>query len=230
MAGDVAEMRADNIESARRSVAFSTLAAIMTSLEIALAVAERASDAGNAAAEWAICAASLGWRSMPVRPHPSYTVAIGLAGGVIIANGLAVVANAVAAGIAGTALTLADSSATANDICPPMDPAVNNLMSIAQQEVTDANAELAAATTAVNNKTAELNTAIAQQATAVNSLNSLIRNGQASSQIDGLLNTLLAAAGTWGSTSYASAAADSRSRRLRSCVIAGRPRSPSTTQ
>jgi chromosome segregation ATPase len=92
-----------------------------------------------------------------------------------------------------------------------MDPAVNNLMlSIAQQEVTDANAELAAATTAVNNKTAELNTAIAQRTAAVNSLNSLIRNGQASSQIDGLLNTLLAAAGTWGSTSYASAAADSK--------------------
>ena len=211
VAGDVAEMRADNIESARRSVAFSTLAAIMTSLEIALAVAEGASDAGNAAAEWAICAASLGLAVNACAAAPQHTVAIGLAGGVIIANGLAVVANAVAAGIAGTALTLADSSATANDICPPMDPAVNNLMlSIAQQEVTDANAELAAATTAVNNKTAELNTAIAQRTAAVNSLNSLIRNGQASSQIDGLLNTLLAAAGTWGSTSYASAAADSK--------------------
>ncbi len=208
---DVAAMRADNIESARRSVAFSTLAAVMTALEIALAVAEGASDAGNAAAEWAICAASLGLAVNACAAAPQHTVAIGLAGGVIIANGLAVVANAVAAGIAGTALTLADSDATAKDICPPMDPKVNNLMlSIAEQEVTDANTELSVASTAVTNKTTELNTAIALRTAAVDSLTNLIRNGAASSQIDGLLATLLTSAGTWGNASYTSAAADSK--------------------
>lgn len=211
VAVDVAGMQADNIASARRAVAFSTLAAIMTGLEIGLAIAEGASDAGNAAIEWVTCAASLGLAVNACAAAPQHTAAIALAGGVVYANTAAVVLNAVAAGIAGTALTLADSSATAAEICPPMDPAMNNrMLAIAQQEVTDANAELAAVNTAIANKTVERDNAIAARTTAVNALYALVRAGGATSQIDGQITTLLTSTDTWGSTSYALAAADSR--------------------
>lgn len=208
---DVAEMRADNIESARRSVAFSTLAAVMTALDIGLAIAEGASDAGNAAAEWVICAASLGLAVNACAAAPQHTVAIGLAGGVVYANTAAVVLNAVAAGIAGTALTLADSDATADEICPPVDPAMNNrMLAIALQEVSDADVELAAAKTAVTNKTNERNAAIVARTSAINVLYGAIRFSGATSQIDGRVATLTTATGTWGTTSYNLAAADSK--------------------
>ena len=203
VAGDVAEMRADNIESARRAVVFNTLAAIMTALEITLAVAEGASDAGNAAAEWVICAATLGLAVNACAAAPQHTVAIGLAGGVTAANGVAVGLTAKAAVTAGTALRLADSAATPDQICPPMDTAMSNLMlATAQREVTDANADLAGVDADIRDKTTELSNAQAARTAAIQALYGLIRAAGHSSQIDSGVAALLTAASGWSVASY----------------------------
>lgn len=204
----VAGMRADNIESARRAVAFSTLAAIMTSLEIALAVAEGISDAGNAAFEWVTCAASLGLAVNACAAAPQHTVAIGLAGGVVYANIAAVALNATAAGIAGTALTLADSSATAADICPARDQSlINQMLASAKTERDNAVNARAAVDGEIVNKTNERDNAITARDNTVASLRALLRGNGASSQIDDRVDPLLNAALNWGNYSYAYEAA-----------------------
>ena len=207
----VAQMRDDNIEAAGRAVAFSTLATIMTGLEIALAVAEGISDAGNAAAEWVICAASLGLAVNACAAAPQHTAAIALAGGVVYANIAAAVLNATAAGIAAGALVLASNTATPDQACPPRDT------SLLTQSLVSAQAELASAASArlavqteVANKTIELNTAIAERDAAVATLVNVVRGGAASSQLDGQVNQLIAAAGGWGTASYTRDATESR--------------------
>ncbi|PJI97104.1 hypothetical protein CLU85_1873 [Acidovorax sp. 69] len=199
----VAEMRADNIEAAQRAVAFSTLAAVMTGLEIVLAVAEGISDAGNAAAEWVICAASLGLAVNACAAAPQHTVAIGLAGGVVYANIAAVALNATAAGIAGTALTLADDAATPAQVCPPRDQTlVNQMLANAKTERTNAANARAAVQTEVTNKTNELNAAIAVRTAAIANLRAVLRGNGASSQIDDRVDPLLTAALEWGNNSF----------------------------
>ena len=199
----VADMQADNIEAARRAVAFSTLAAIMTGLEIALAIAEGISDAGNAAAEWVICAASLGLAVNACAAAPQHTVATGLAGGVVYANIAAVALNAIAAGIAGHALTLADATATPADVCPARDQTLlNQMLADAKAERTAAANARAAVQTEITNKTIERNAAIAARTIAVDSLRNLLRGGGASSQIDHLVNPLLNATNSWGTASF----------------------------
>lgn len=211
VADQVADMRADNIESARRAVAFSSLAAIMTALEIVLAVAEGISDAGNAAVDWAACAASLGLAVNFCAAAPQHTAAIALAGGVVYANIAAVALNAVAAGIAGTALTLADDTATAADVCPPMDQTLlNQMLASAQTELTNATNARIAVQAEITNKTIELNAAIAARETAIAALRNVIRGPGASSQIDGLVDPLLTATGSWGEASYSRDVAQSR--------------------
>ena len=211
VADQVADMRADNIESARRAVAFSSLAAIMTALEIVLAVAEGISDAGNAAVDWAACAASLGLAVNFCAAAPQHTAAIALAGGVVYANIAAVALNAVAAGIAGTALTLADSTATAADVCPPMDQTLlNQMLASAQTELINATNARIAAQTAVTNKTNELNTANDAKVVATATLRGIIRGAGVSSQIDGLVDPLLTATGNWGTANLSLAAAETR--------------------
>ena len=211
VADQVADMRADNIESARRAVAFSSLAAIMTALEIVLAVAEGISDAGNAAVDWAACAASLGLAVNFCAAAPQHTAAIALAGGVVYANIAAVALNAVAAGIAGTALTLADDTATAADVCPPMDQTLlNQMLASAQAELTNATNARIAVQAEITNKTIELNAAIAARDTAIATLRNVIRGPGASSQIDGLVDPLLTATGSWGEASYSRDVAQSR--------------------
>lgn len=211
VADQVADMRADNIESARRAVAFSSLAAIMTALEIVLAVAEGISDAGNAAVDWAACAASLGLAVNFCAAAPQHTAAIALAGGVVYANIAAVALNAVAAGIAGTALTLADDTATAADVCPPMDQTLlNQMLASAQTELTNATNARIAVQAEITNKTIELNAAIAARDTAIAALRNVIRGPGASSQIDGLVDPLLTATGSWGEASYSRDVAQSR--------------------
>lgn len=211
VADQVADMRADNIESARRAVAFSSLAAIMTALEIVLAVAEGISDAGNAAVDWAACAASLGLAVNFCAAAPQHTAAIALAGGVVYANIAAVALNAVAAGIAGTALTLADDTATAADVCPPMDQTLlNQMLASAQAELTNATNARIAVQAEITNKTIELNAAIAARDTAIAALRNVIRGPGASSQIDGLVDPLLTATGSWGEASYSRDVAQSR--------------------
>lgn len=211
VADQVAVMQADNIESARRAVAFSTLAAIMTALEIVLAVAEGISDAGNAAVDWAACAASLGLAVNFCAAAPQHTAAIALAGGVVYANIAAVALNATAAGIAGTALTLADATATAADVCPPMDQTLlNQMLASAQAELTNATNARIAVQAEITNKTIELNAAIAARDTAIATLRNVIRGPGASSQIDGLVDPLLTATGNWGEASYSRDVAQSR--------------------
>lgn len=211
VADQVADMRDDNIESARRAVAFSSLAAIMTALEIVLAVAEGISDAGNAAVDWAACAASLGLAVNFCAAAPQHTAAIALAGGVVYANIAAVALNAVAAGIAGTALTLADDTATAADVCPPMDQTLlNQMLASAQAELTNATNARIAVQAEITNKTIELNAAIAARETAIAALRNVIRGPGASSQIDGLVDPLLTATGSWGEASYSRDVAQSR--------------------
>lgn len=211
VADQVADMRADNIESARRAVAFSSLAAIMTALEIVLAVAEGISDAGNAAVDWAACAASLGLAVNFCAAAPQHTGAIALAGGVVYANIAAVALNAVAAGIAGTALTLADDTAKAADVCPPMDQTLlNQMLESAEDELENAEDARLAVEAEITNKTIELNAAIAARDTAIATLRNVIRGPGASSQIDGLVDPLLTATGSWGEASYSRDVAQSR--------------------
>ncbi|EER60643.1 hypothetical protein AcdelDRAFT_1791 [Acidovorax delafieldii 2AN] len=207
----VAQMRDDNIEAAGRAVAFSTLATIMTGLEIALAVAEGISDAGNAAAEWVICAASLGLAVNACAAAPQHTAAIALAGGVVYANIAAAVLNATAAGIAAGALVLASNTATPDQACPPRDTSLltQSLVS-AQAELSSAASARLAVQTEVANKTIELNAAIAERDAAVATLVNVVRGGAASSQLDGQVSQLIAAAGGWGSASYNRDATESR--------------------
>ena len=212
----VKEMRADNIEAARRAVAFSTLAAIMTGLEIGLAVAEGISDAGNAAAEWVICAASLGLAVNACAAAPQHTVAIGLAGGVVYANIAAVALNATAAGIAGTALKLADDAATPAQICPPQDHTlIKQMLASAKTERDNAVTARAAAATAVTNKENELAAAKIARDNAVATLRGVLRGNGATSQIDSAVNPLLTAADDWGKYSFGLEMAEARLTRAK---------------
>jgi hypothetical protein len=207
----VADMRDDNIESATRAIAFSLLAAIMTGLEITLAIAEGMSDAGNAAADWAICAASLGLAVNACAAAPQHTAAIALAGGVVAANIAVVALNATAAGIAGTALILASNTATLAQACPPMDKSLLvQMLASAEQELTNAINARDDAQTAVNNKTTQLNTANAAKVTATATLRGVIRGAGASSQIDARVDPLLTAAGNWGTASFSLKSAEAR--------------------
>src|SRR5690606_19030012 len=156
-------------------VAFTTLAAVMTALEIGLAVAEGISDAGNAAAEWVLCAASLGLAVNACAAAPQHTVAAGLAGGVGFANIAAVALNATAAGIAGSALTLADDAATPDQVCPPRDlTLINQTLANAKAERTDAASARVAVQTEITNKTNELNAALAARVVAIATLRSVL--------------------------------------------------------
>lgn len=212
----VADMRVDNIEAAQRAVAFSTLAAIMTGLEIGLAVAEGISDATNAAAEWVICAASLGLAVNACAAAPQHTVAIGLAGGVVYANIAAVALNAKAAEIAGTALTLADDAATPAQVCPPQDHTlIKQMLASAKTERDNAVIARAAAATAVTNKEIELAAAEIARDNAVATLRGVLRGNGATSQIDGGVNLLLTAADDWGKYSFELEMAEARLSRAK---------------
>ncbi len=207
----VAEMRDDNISSAARAVAFSTLAAIMTGLEIALAVAEGASDAGNAAIDWAACAASLGLAVNACAAAPQHTGAIALAGGVIYANGVAVGLNAVAAGIAGTALLLASNTVSLVDACPPRDTSLlSNALVTAEKELLDATAARSAVQAEINQKTIALNDAKNDRDVAVATLKNIIKGTGSSSAIDGLVDPLLNSTRIWGAAYYDFKGAETR--------------------
>jgi len=201
------EMRADNIESAERALIFSTLAAVMTGLEITLAIAEGISDAGSAAAEWVACVASLGLAVNVCAAAGLHTASAALTAGVLAAQGLAVAANAVAAGIAGQALRLADGGVPQAQLCPVMDAAFYARQAEARDR---AIAEAAAAQTALNNvdgeilaKQAELTAAQVARELAKTALFDVIHAGQRTPTLDGYINALFAATEEWGNASYA---------------------------
>lgn len=202
VAGDVAEMQADNIESAKRTIAFSTLAAVMTTLEIAMAIPEGISDGINAAAEFAACAASLGLAVNMCAAAPQHVVSAGLTAGVVTANGVAVGLNVKAAILAGTALRLADSAATPDQICPPPDKSLNNqMLKMAQDEVTAANTALSEVNNTIQDKTAQLNTAKNDKTSALNDLNNLV-NANGTAPAKNAQTALLTAADSWGTKSF----------------------------
>jgi hypothetical protein len=203
VAAAVAEMQSDNISEAKRAVAFNALDTAMTALEIALTIAEGASDAGNAAVDWAICAASLGLAVNACAAAPQHTAAVALAGGVIYADGVAAGLFATATAIAAAALKYADAGATPDQVCPPLDPSLNNrMLAAAQQEVTDANNELADVNSDISAKQAELATANTARNSARNYLYDVIRSGGHSTSIDGRVTNLLNAADAWAPASY----------------------------
>lgn len=201
VAGHVDGMRSENIESAKRAVAFSTLAAIMTALDITQTVLEGISDATNSAVDWVACAASLGLAVNFCTAAPIHTAATALVGGVVYANTAAVALNAYAANIAGKALKLADGNAKDSDICPPLtkdQKEMNDRMKLAaEQGVNDAIAELAKAESAVDQKKNELDWANLYKANAVNELYAAVRNGAERSDADPAVGALLAAADGW---------------------------------
>lgn len=203
VAAAVADMQSDNISEAKRAVAFNALDTAMTALEIAMTIAEGASDAGNAAVDWAICAASLGLAVNACAAAPQHTAAVALAGGVIYADGVAAGLFATATAIAGTALRYADAGATPDQVCPPLDPSLNQrMLAVAQQEVTDANAELADVNSDIHDKQVELGQANTARAGAVNTLYAVIRNGGDHTLIDQRIVNLLNAADAWAPASY----------------------------
>lgn len=211
----VAEMRADNIEAATRAVAFAVLAAAMTALEITLTVLEGTSDAGNAAAEWVICAASLGLAVNACAAAPQHTVAIGLAGGVVAANLVAVGLNVTAAVLAGNALAMADSSIDPSTIkCPVMDASLKQrMLDSAQAAVTDAtNKRVEWEGKLATERNVNLPNAIAAKNAAVTALTNALKNGGHSiaTIIGTRIDTLLFNADAWATASYALEAAQSR--------------------
>lgn len=198
VAGHVGDMRSENIESAKRAVAFSTLAAIMTALDITQTVLEGISDATNSAVDWVACAASLGLAVNFCTAAPIHTAATILVGGVVYANTAAVALNAIAAGIAGKALKLADGNAKDSDICPPPTKEqieMNERMKVAAtQAVSDANAELAKVKSAVAQKESDLSWAIYYQRIAVDELKAAVRMDADKSDADVAVQPLLDAA------------------------------------
>lgn len=207
VASAVSDMRDDNIESAKRAIIFSTLAAVMTGLEITLAIAEGISDAGNAAAEWVTCVATLGIAVNACIAAGLHTASAAMTAGVLAAQGLAVAANAVAAGIAGQALRLADGGVPQDQLCPVMDQAFYDR----QKEARDrAVADAAAAQTALNAVNAEilakqneLTSAQADRELAKTILRDLIHAGQRTPTLDGYMDALFLATEEWGNASYA---------------------------
>lgn len=197
VAEQVAEMREDNIESAEQAVAFAALGAAITAVETASAVIEGVSDAGNAAVEWALCAATLGLAVNACAAAPQHTAAIALTGGVIAANIASIAANVAAAIIAGEALVLANNEIDASDLdCGPV-PDVGALVAAAEQEVTDAENALEALEDAIAQKETERALAIVQRTNATNNLYTQMRDGGIWSERDGYVTALLNAAAAW---------------------------------
>lgn len=208
VASAVSDMRDDNIESATRAIIFSTLAAVMTGLEITLAIAEGISDAGSAAAEWVACVASLGLAVNVCAAAGLHTASAALTAGVLIAQGLAVAANAVAAGIAGQALRLADGGVPQAQLCPVMDQAFYDRQAEARNraiaEATAAQAALNAVDGEIQAKQAELTAALGARELAKTRLRDVIRGGQTvSATLNGYIDSLFAATQEWGDASYA---------------------------
>lgn len=210
----VAEMRRDNIEAATRALAFATLAAAMTALEITLTVLEGTSDAGNAAVEWVICAASLGLAVNACAAAPQHTVAIGLAGGVVAANLVAVGLNVTAAVMAGNALAMADASIDPSTIkCPEMDASLKQrMLDSAQAAVIDAFNKRVEWEGKLATERARLIVASADRDAALTALRDAIRNGgvRVADIIGTRITELGAAADNWALRSFNLEAAQSR--------------------
>ena len=202
----VDELRAENIVSAQQSIAFAVLAAAVTAIETTATVLEGISEAGNAAAAWALCAATLGLAVNACAAAPQHTAAIVLTGVSIGLNAASIVANAAAAVMAGNALALADSGVDASTLtCPAAD--YTQAINAAVAEVTKAKQERDAIAAQLAQKRSDLIAANVARTQAINTLVESIRPSGYTSSIDGLVSPLLSAANTWESRSFAVQAA-----------------------
>lgn len=203
VASDVEDMRDDNIESARMAVAFNVLSATMTTLETALAITEGASDGVNATLEWIGCGLSLGLAVNLCAAAPVHTTASILFAGVVGANAVAIGLTAKAAITAGMALLLADSSAGPEQVCPPKDPKLNQLLLDAvKAEVDSAKAGLDELDAEIQKHMKELETAKIARTQSINALYSAIHGPGTSSDIDAYVESLLAAVQGWSQASH----------------------------
>lgn len=194
----VDDLRTGNIASAKQAIIFAALGAALTAADTTMTVVGGISDAGNAAVDWAVCAASLGLAVNACAAGPFHTSAAVAAGAMMYLNFASVAANVAAAVMAGNALALADSSVDASTLtCPAND--MSQAIAAAAQGVTDAQTDLSNLQTQISNKQGELNTANAQRASAISNLWTQVRAGQASSSIDSRINDVLNAATNWES-------------------------------
>ena len=198
----VDELKEGNIESAKQSIAFAAVAAGITAIETTATVLEGISEAGNAAAAWALCAATLGLAVNACAAAPQHTAAIVLTGVSIGLNAASIIANVAAAVMAGNALALADSSVDASTLtCPSAD--YSQALAAAKAEEIDASNDRDAIAAELVNKRNELTAANNARADAINTLALRIRQPGTSSTIDNRLLPLLQAADSWETHSFA---------------------------
>ncbi len=196
----VDEIRERHIADAEQAIIFAAIGAAITAMELAAAIAEAASDAGNAAAEFATCAATLGLAVNACAAAPQH-VATAIAAGASAYLQIASIALNVAAAIAaGDALVLANNSVTPSEV--PCDPgSVTDAMNAAKADwdnqianVAKVEGELAALRTQYNN-------ANARRTNTINSLYSAARLGGSSSAIDGNVTNVINSANGYSSAS-----------------------------
>lgn len=209
ISSSVDEMKQENIEAATRAIIFASIGAAITAVETAAVVIEGVSDAGNAAAEWVVCIASLGIAANACAAAGIHTAAAALTAGVIIANVASIAANVTAAVMAGNALALADSSVNASSLSctvPDLTAQVNQ----AKAELDDAIADRQAIVNQIAAKQTELNNAIAARNQAISNLRFWVRLGTDWSSIDGRVDLVLSSANSWGTANdtYTSASSD----------------------
>ncbi|MGM9426665.1 hypothetical protein [Hydrogenophaga sp. MI9] len=209
ISSSVDEMKEENIEAATRAIIFASIGAAITAVETAGVVIEGISDAGNAAAEWVICIASLGIAANACAAAGIHTAAAALTAGVIIANVASIAANVTAAVLAGNALALADSSVDASSLSCTV-PDLTTQVNQAKAELDDAIADRQAIVNQIAAKQTELNNAVAARNQAIANLRYWVRLGTDWSSIDGRVDAVLSSANSWGTAndSYSAAQAD----------------------
>ena len=191
---EVDGMRLDNIDAATRAVIFTSLAIAITGVEVASAIIEAASDSGNAAAEFAACVASLGiavnfCSAAPI--HVGSAITAGISAGLNIG---AIAANAVALGLAGNALILADKTATPASVpCPQIDLASSH--DAAKKERDNANADLSSISAALTQAKNDLANSGAVKNAKVAALRTTVAG--LSDPIKALAETLISSADVW---------------------------------
>lgn len=200
----VDDLRTGNIAAAKQAIIFAALGAALTAADTTMTIAGGISDAGNAAVDWAICAASLGLAVNACAAGTFHTSAAVAAGAMMYLNFASVAANIITASMAANVLVLADSSVDpASLTCPVTSIDMTEALTKAAQAVTDAEAALTDLDQKISDKQSELNDANVARSAAIVDLRSAPRGGRAASSIDGLVDPILTAANNWGESWYA---------------------------
>lgn len=200
----VDDLRKGNIDAAKQAIVFAALGAALTAADTTMTIAGGISDAGNAAADWAICAASLGLAVNACAAGTFHTSAAVAAGAMMYLNFASVAANIVAASMAGSVLALADSSVDPTSLtCPVTTIDMTEALAKAAQAVSDAEVALANLDQKISDKRVELNTANIERSDAISDLRRAPRYTGYSSDLDVYVDSILTAANNWGVSWYA---------------------------